>query len=512
MGTIKENRDFWSTYAWAKAGDEWSQAWGGTPFLWHGVVYPRILSMVPADCGLEIAPGHGRFTQYLKDLCRYLHVVDLAAECIEVCRQRFAAETQIDYHVNDGKSLEFISDRSLDFVFSFDSLVHAEEDVLHAYLDQLSRKLKPDALGFLHHSNMASFRDPASGKLSCPNDHWRAESMSAELFREFCNRCSLKCIVQELVNWGVPETLTDCFSVFTPRGSRYSKPFRMRENRQFMHEAVRLSAVSELYGVSSVESQERASSGSTSMAPDNDYFFEHAGRCPVCDREVTFVAECSWFRDYLICPLCRSIPRERALMYCIEQFFPQWRNFDIHESSPVARGASVKLRTAKNYVCSQYVPSLQPGERSPDGWINQDLENQTFGDEAFDLVVTQDVFEHVFDVDAAFREIARTLRPGGAHIFTTPLVRKALPTQARAWKDAGGCVRHLAEPEYHANPVDPEGGSFVTWHFGFDLAARVLAVASMPTIIVAMDRLDLGIRAEYIEVLVSFKNARTEAS
>lgn len=46
--------------------------------------------------------------------------------------------------------------------------------------------------------------------------------------------------------------------------------------------------------------------------------FEHPGRCPICDTEVTFTAERAWFRDHLKCPRCGSIPRERALMYVIE--------------------------------------------------------------------------------------------------------------------------------------------------------------------------------------------------
>jgi 2-polyprenyl-3-methyl-5-hydroxy-6-metoxy-1,4-benzoquinol methylase len=36
-------------------------------------------------------------------------------------------------------------------------------------------------------------------------------------------------------------------------------------------------------------------------------------------------------------------------------------------------------------------------------------------------VITQDVMEHVFDPHHAFKEIARTLKPGGLHIFTTPI-------------------------------------------------------------------------------------------
>jgi SAM-dependent methyltransferase len=251
MATLEENRQHWSTYSWSERGDEWSVRWGGTPFLWYGMLYPRIMNFIPAACGLEIAPGHGRITQFLKDHCRELIIVDLAADCIDVCRERFRKDSNISYHVNDGKSLDFIADHSLDFVFSFDSLVHAEADVLRSYLQQLAQKLTPHGVGFLHHSNMAAFRDPEAQQLSCPNLHWRAESVSAQLFRDACDEYSLECISQELIYWGKPHLvgqLNDCFSVFTLKGSKFSRPLRVRENKGFMNEATAILEVSRLYG------------------------------------------------------------------------------------------------------------------------------------------------------------------------------------------------------------------------------------------------------------------------
>ena len=47
----------------------------------------------------------------------------------------------------------------------------------------------------------------------------------------------------------------------------------------------------------------------------------------------------------------------------------------------------------------------------------ENLEHLTFDNESVDLHITQDVFEHLFDPAAAFREIARTLRLGGAHVL-----------------------------------------------------------------------------------------------
>lgn len=194
-------------------------------------------------------------------------------------------------------------------------------------------------------------------------------------------------------------------------------------------------------------------------------------------------------------------------MHLVRQFYPSWRSLDIFEMAPGNRGTSIKLQEAPGYVASQFEPSLALGERSPHGWINQDAESLTCQDETFDLVVTQDVFEHIFDIDAALLEIARILRPGGAHIFTTPLVNKTQPTEARALRAKDGTIKHLAPAEYHGNPVDSEG-SLVTWRFGFDLAARIMELAKTPTIVFSLDRLDLGIQAEYIEVLVSLKSTK----
>lgn len=47
----------------------------------------------------------------------------------------------------------------------------------------------------------------------------------------------------------------------------------------------------------------------------------------------------------------------------------------------------------------------------------------------------------------------------------------------------------------------------MTWHFGYDLATRILERTRMPTVILQYDRLGLGIRAEHIDVLMSLKPA-----
>jgi SAM-dependent methyltransferase len=193
-------------------------------------------------------------------------------------------------------------------------------------------------------------------------------------------------------------------------------------------------------------------------------------------------------------------------MFCIERFFPQWRNLSIHESSPVlGRGANRRLtKEAPAYVASHYYAGVTPG-KIVNGIRCENLEHLSFDNESFDLHITQDVFEHLFNPAAASREIARTLRPGGAHIFTTPLVRKNEPTRFCASLAPDGTVIHLAEPpEYHGNPISSEG-SLVTVNWGYDITNFIFETSGLFTEIVFLDILECGIRAEYIEVLISRK-------
>ncbi len=235
--------------------------------------------------------------------------------------------------------------------------------------------------------------------------------------------------------------------------------------------------------------------------------FQNRGYCHCCVSNVEFKASTAWWRDTYLCSNCGSLPRERALMFCIDKFFPQWRELTIHESSPVRRGASERLRReARSYLATQFFPNVSTGEFF-NGYRCEDLERLTFENESIDLHVTQDVFEHLFAPSAAFREIARTLRPGGAHIFTTPLVRKNEPTRFCASLAPDGTVVHLMEPEYHGNPLSSEG-SLVTVHWGYDITNFIFETSGLFTEIVLLDILEYGIRAEYIEVLITRKVPR----
>lgn len=231
-------------YEWIQAGEEWSEPWGGSAAQWFGTILPRIHAFLPVNKILEIASGFGRWSNYLKEHCRHLHLVDPAPECIEACRRRFGSDARVSCHVNDGRSLEMIPNNSIDFVFSFDSLVHVRREIVEAYLVQLAEKLTKEGTGFIHHSNLGAYASSVArrarqlvskgGVLGA--DHQRDPEMTAELFRAYCEHHGLKCLSQELVNWR-GRRLIDCFSTIARQDSKWkgaSRPFR---NPDFMLEA-----------------------------------------------------------------------------------------------------------------------------------------------------------------------------------------------------------------------------------------------------------------------------------
>ena len=230
------------------------------------------------------------------------------------------------------------------------------------------------------------------------------------------------------------------------------------------------------------------------------------GECPICETRVVFVKEGSWLRDQLLCYRCRSIPRYRALIHVLATRFPRWRELCIHESSPGGPTSDKLARECSSYIPTHFFPEVPLGH-AKNGIRCENLENQTFGDASFDLVVTSDVFEHVLDPPRAFSEIARTLRPGGAHVFTVPWYWWK-ETLVRAMRKEDGSIVNLEPPDYHGNPIDPSGSLVVT-EWGPDLCDFIYRTSGLTTTAILIRDMKLGLAGEFCEVFVSVKPTGT---
>jgi SAM-dependent methyltransferase len=236
MPDIAWNGRMWGQdYKWHAGGDEWSAAWGGSEAHWFGSLYPRLHRWLPAPRILEIATGFGRWTAFLTAACDDYLGIDLSERCIEECRTRFATASHARFEKNDGVSLHDAPDRNFDLIFSFDSLVHAERDVLEQYVPQMLRKLAPGGVAFIHHSNLLALMG-SHGEPPGIIEHSRARSVSASVVADLVKASDGVVLVQEVINW-VNTDMIDAMTTFAqPRDFPGHSPIHL-VNPRFMDEA-----------------------------------------------------------------------------------------------------------------------------------------------------------------------------------------------------------------------------------------------------------------------------------
>jgi len=195
---------------------EVSENWRDTPYFdlaerdidrqWDDLVYPLI-----DDCDfsvvVDLAAGHGRNTEKLRHLAGKIYAVDVMEEHVRFCERRFAEDPRVECLVCDGVSLSGIADESISLVYSFDSMVHFDTDVVRAYLKDIARVLRPGGRGVCHHSNYTE--NPAGDFRNSPQ--WRS-FMSKELFEHYCSKEGLHVVRADVIDWGVPDL--DCITVF----------------------------------------------------------------------------------------------------------------------------------------------------------------------------------------------------------------------------------------------------------------------------------------------------------
>lgn len=206
--------------------------------------------------------------------------------------------------------------------------------------------------------------------------------------------------------------------------------------------------------------------------------------CPVCGLHGLFRSyaprDFPCKRNDFICQHCSSIGRNRHVAIATLQAFKERTsaaslidfalNFDGRIYITCVKEAVFEaLKSGKDVVSSEYVDGVEPGLKR-DGILCQDIQHTTFGDDTFDLIITEDVLEHVPQPERAFTEIRRILKPGGYHIGTIPVSWDQAVSFPRARLE-NGVVVHLVEPEYHGDPFRPEGVlAFTT--FGRDILQK----------------------------------------
>jgi ubiquinone/menaquinone biosynthesis C-methylase UbiE len=186
----RRNYDRWQAWDWSLRGEEWTESAAWKASLVDDVMTPF---MAGAAVILEIGPGGGRWTEELRHLAPRLIVVDISDRCIELCRERFAEAGNIQYEVNDGRTLPFLADESVDRVWSFDVFVHIARDDVASYLREIGRVLAPGGRALIHHPDRVATDEVASAG-------WRSR-LSATDFSDLVTAAGMR-VVRQFATWG----------------------------------------------------------------------------------------------------------------------------------------------------------------------------------------------------------------------------------------------------------------------------------------------------------------------
>jgi ubiquinone/menaquinone biosynthesis C-methylase UbiE len=223
-----------------------------------------------------------------------------------------------------------------------------------------------------------------------------------------------------------------------------------------------------------------------------------AGTCNVCGNQTKFYyTDPALYRESLNCDCCLTISRYRSIARGLLRA--------IHELTGVEAASLTALGSCSSEVAlsiydtqvpfyyqacayplpdllaqcqwiqvqtSLYRPNTPLGASLGAHTTNQNLEQLTFADNSFDIVITSDVLEHVRLDDQAHREIQRVLKPGGIYLFTVPhlrdrretIVRVAVTDPADPSKDL-----FLMEKEFHGD-ANAEDGQVLSYRaYGTEL-------------------------------------------
>ena len=169
------------------------------------------------------------------------------------------------------------------------------------------------------------------------------------------------------------------------------------------------------------------------------------------------------------CLRCRGTPVHLALVDALAVHVGDLSALDAYELSSSGAALAHLRRRCRSVVASELLEGVVAGE-THDGIRCEDVQRLTFADASFDLCTSTEVFEHVPDDRAGFRELHRVLRPGGHLVFTVPM--GGGDTVERARLVDGRCV-HLLPPAYHGDRLTGAQTVLVYRDYGEDILQRL---------------------------------------
>ena len=151
--------------------------------------------------------------------------------------------------------------------------------------------------------------------------------------------------------------------------------------------------------------------------------FVYKGNCVVCNSPHPFVVDYRFaeesdgmkkpnWRERLVCPNCRCNSRQRFSIGKIFEAYTTGMQIGLYEKeTDVFQKVQREIPDVYGFECGKF--------ESEDS-VCEEVTELSFANDSFDLLVANDVFEHVENYTEALQEACRVLKNGGKIIITVP--------------------------------------------------------------------------------------------
>jgi len=217
---------------------------------------------------------------------------------------------------------------------------------------------------------------------------------------------------------------------------------------------------------------------------ENQKEIDISGYCFHCNKKVKMRVDFEYgfksldgkiipnFRERLTCEFCGLNSRMRATLQAISYLCGDLKNKKVYITEELTPLYDLLQKKCKFIKGSEFVPEKELGKRIKIDGVNKEINNQdltrlTFKDKEFDLVISLDCLEHIFQYKKALSEIFRVLNRNGTFVFSVPFCLESEKNIERA-KIKNGAIVNLLPPEYHGDPVTQKG-CLCFYHFGWEI-------------------------------------------